>query len=103
VTGWLGVLATCVGCYLQKLAGLLVPPSVLAARPRLARATQRLPAALLAALVVTAAFAAGPTLVLDARLAGVVTAVVLLAVRAPLLLVVVGAAAITAVARAAGG
>ena len=56
--------------------------------------------ALLAALVVTQAVAGDRRLVFDARLLGLAGAVVALRLRAPMLLVVVVAAALTAAARA---
>ena len=97
---WGAVLAVCLGCYLLKLIGVLIPPERLADRPLLRTAADRLPAALLAALVVTGTVVAGQRLALDARLAGLAAAGLLLAVRAPLLLVVVAAAAVTALVRA---
>jgi branched-subunit amino acid transport protein len=57
---------------------------------------------LLAALIVTQAFAGDRALVLDARAAGLVAAAVALALRAPLLLVLVVAAAVAAGVRALG-
>lgn len=99
---WVAVGVLCGICYLQKLVGMVVPPGVLAAHPALARLSGRLPAALLAALVVTGALATGDHLVPDARLVGVAAAVALLSVRAPLVVVVVGAAAVTAVVRSVG-
>lgn len=99
---WTWVLVVCAGCYLLKLAGVLLPPDRVAARPRLAALAGRLPAALLAALVVTGSVVAGHRLVLDARLAGLAAAVVLLAARAPLVVVVLGAAAATAGLRLIG-
>jgi len=99
---WVAVGVLCGVCYLQKLAGMVVPPRVLAAHPGLARLSGRLPAALLAALVVTGALATGARLVPDARLAGLAAAVALLAVRAPLVLVVVAAATVTALVRSLG-
>lgn len=56
--------------------------------------------ALLAALVLTEAFAAGRSLTVDARVVGLGCAAVALALRAPLLVVVLVAAAATAVTRA---
>jgi branched-subunit amino acid transport protein len=56
--------------------------------------------ALLAALVVTQVFDGGRTLVIDERLAGLAVAAVLLALRVPILAVVIGAAATTALLRA---
>jgi branched-subunit amino acid transport protein len=56
--------------------------------------------ALLSALVVTQAIGGDRRYVFDARLAGLAAAVVAIRLRAPLLAVVVVAAAVTAVARA---
>ena len=56
--------------------------------------------ALLAALVVTNTVASGRHLVVDARLAGVAAAAVSLRLRAPILLAVAVAAAVTAAIRA---
>jgi branched-subunit amino acid transport protein len=58
--------------------------------------------ALLAALVVTQAVGGDRELVFDERLLGLATAAVAIVLRAPLLVVVIGAAAVTAVARALG-
>ena len=69
--------------------------------PRLARVIPLLPAALLAALVVTETFGGpGRTLVLDARAAGVAAAGVALWRRLPLVVVMVVAAGVTALVRA---
>lgn len=98
---WAAVLATAIGCYLLKLAGLSVPPRVLAsARVRIAALL--LPIALLAALAAVQTFGHGQTLALDARAAGLAFAVVALLLRAPFLVVVVGAAAVAAALRALG-
>jgi branched-subunit amino acid transport protein len=95
---WAAILAAGVGCYLLKLAGLSVPASVLE-RPAVRRIADLIPVALLAALVAVQVFADGHRVVLDARAAGLGAAVVLLLVRAPFLLVVVGAAATAALVR----
>ena len=58
--------------------------------------------ALLAALVATATFGTGQELRLDARIIGVGVAVVALVLRAPVLLVVILAAASSAIARLLG-
>ena len=91
---WAAVLAAALGCYLLKLAGLSVPPSVLE-RPRVARVADLLPVALLAALIAVQVLGDGQRLVLDARLVGLAAAVVALLLRAPFL-VVVGVAALAA-------
>lgn len=93
---WLAVGVVCLGCYLEKLLGMAVPASALTRRPLLNALAGRLPAALLAALIVTGALVRGHSLVLDARIAGLGVAVGLLLVRAPLVLVVLAAAAVAA-------
>ena len=64
------------------------------------RVADRLPVALLMALVAVGTFADGRHLVLDARAAGLAAAVVALLLRAPFLVVVIAAAAVTALVRA---
>lgn len=95
---WAAILTAGVGCYLLKLAGLSVPASVLE-RPVVRRIADLIPVALLAALVAVQVFADGDRVVLDARAAGLGAAVLLLLVRAPFLVVVVGAAATAALVR----
>lgn len=92
---WVALLAAGVGCYLLKLAGLSVPPRVLA-RPTVARVAGLMPVALLGALVAVQALGAGQAIVVDARLAGLAFAVGALLLRAPFLVVVVGAAVVAA-------
>lgn len=96
---WFAVIGTSVGCYLLKLAGLSVPSRWLSS-PRVRAVTLLLPVALLAALTVVQVFASGQKLVLDARAAGFAFAVVALVLRAPFVVVVVGAAATAALLRA---
>ncbi len=97
---WLAILLTAAGCYALKLSGLLVPARILA-RPAVQRVADRLPVALLMALVAVGTFADGRHLVLDARAAGLAAAGVALLLRAPFLLVVLSAAAVTALVRLA--
>ncbi|GAA2000908.1 MULTISPECIES: AzlD domain-containing protein [Nocardioides] len=97
---WLAVLGAGVGCYLLKLAGLSVPERVLE-RPVVRRVADLLPVALLAALVAVQVLAGDRRLEVDARLAGLGAAVLLLLARAPFLVVVVGAAATAALLRLA--
>ena len=99
---WAAILVTSVGCYLLKLAGLLVPRAWLE-QPVVARVSALLPVALLAALAAVQAFAIGNRLVVDARLAGVAAGVVALSFRAPFLVVVFVAAATAAGVRAVSG
>jgi branched-subunit amino acid transport protein len=95
---WAAVIAASLACYLVKLAGLSLPENVLA-RPAVQRVAELLPVALLAALIGVQTFAAGNTLVLDARAAGLAAAAVALLLRAPFLVVVVVGAATAAVVR----
>ena len=86
------------GTYALKSAG----PLVIGGRPLpgwLDAVAARLPAALLAALVVVSTVADGRSLVLDARIVGVVAAGIALKLRAPMAVAVVGAVAATALVR----
>jgi uncharacterized membrane protein len=97
---WVAVLASSIGCYLLKLAGFVVPARWVAGERR-ARVADLVPIALLAALVGIQAFTGSRgQLVVDARLAGVVVAVVAVLLRAPFLVVVVLAAGTAALVRA---
>jgi uncharacterized membrane protein len=95
---WTAILSAAAGCYLLKLAGLSVPRRVLD-HPRVERVAVRVPVALLAALIATSTLADGRTLVLDERAAGVAVAGVALLLRAPFLVVVTAATAVTALLR----
>jgi branched-subunit amino acid transport protein len=96
---WAAVFATSLGSYLIKLTGLSLPQQLLD-RPRVRRLAVFLPVALLAALTAVQVLGAGRGLALDARVAGVAFAVVALRLRAPFIVVVVGAAAVAAGVRA---
>jgi uncharacterized membrane protein len=96
---WILVLATVAGCYLLKLAGYLVPATLLD-RPRVRRIVELLPVALLAALVVVEAVADGRRLNLDGpRLAGVAAGAIAVWRRAPFLVVIVLAAVVAGLLR----
>ncbi|MEU1281781.1 AzlD domain-containing protein [Streptomyces sp. NPDC005805] len=99
---WIAIAATAVGCYLVKLVGLLVPAHTLE-RPLVQKLAALLPVALLAALTAQQTFGTGQSLVLDARAAGIAAAAVALVLRAPFLVVVAAAVAVTAGVRALGG
>ena len=92
-----------VGSLALATAGLkLVGPLVLGGRPLPASAMsviELLASALLAALLVVETFGKGRSLTLDARALGVAFAVIALALRAPVLVAVFGAAAVAALAR----
>lgn len=96
---WALVLALGVGAYAFKALGLVV----LGGRPLpapLLRCLGLLPAALLPALIVVQTFGSGQQLVLDARAVGVGVAALLAWRRAPFPVVIVAAAAVTALVRA---
>ena len=97
-TVWIAVIAACIGCYAAKLAGASVPHDILD-RPVVKATSDAIPIALLSALVAVQTFAVGQTLVVDARLAGVLAAVVALLLRAPFIVVVLVAAATAAALR----
>ncbi|MEW2131595.1 AzlD domain-containing protein [Streptomyces sp. NPDC005435] len=99
---WIAIGMTAVGCYAVKLAGLLVPAGAME-RPLVRRLAALLPVALLAALTAQQTFSDGHALVLDARAAGVAAAAVALVLRAPFLVVVAVAVAVTAGVRMLGG
>ena len=101
-TIWVVVIVTGVATLALKAAG----PLLLGGKPLPARVTSLvslLAPALLAALVAIGTFAQGQHLVIDARVLGVGAAAVAIRLRAPVLLVVVLAAAVTAGARALSG
>jgi hypothetical protein len=84
-----------------KLAGYLVPASVMQ-RPTPSRVATLLTVALLSALVVTQTLERDHQIVLDARVPALGVAAILLAVRAPFIVVVVSAAIVAALLRLAG-
>ncbi len=96
---WTAILAAAACCYLLKVAGLSVPASLLE-NERVRRVAAVLPVALLAALAavqtLTRAAADGISLTVDARLAGVLVAILAIRLRAPFLLIIVLAAVTTA-------
>jgi branched-subunit amino acid transport protein len=95
---WLAVSVIGAATILIKAAG----PVLLGGRelpPRVLDIVRLLAPAVLAALVVTQVFGSGRSLVVDERLAGLAAAALALVFRAPVLLVVAVAAAVTALAR----
>ena len=96
---WLVVVLVGAGTIAIKAAG----PVLLGGRPlpeRLTGVVQLLAPAVLGALVAVQTFGAGQSLVVDERVIGVTAAAIALWRKAPLLVVVVIAAAATALARA---
>jgi hypothetical protein len=96
---WSAVLLTAAGCFGFKAAGWAVPSTVLD-RPALRKAATLLPAALLAALVMTQVFAHGRSLTLDARVVSLAVGALCLWRRLPFLVVVLAAAGAAAAVRA---
>lgn len=99
MTLWQLVLAASIAVLALKLAGFLVPASVLE-RPRPARVANLLTIALLAALVAVQTLGAPAAIVLDARVPAVGVAAVLFAARLPFVVVVLAAAGTAALLRA---
>ena len=95
---WAAVIAVGAGTVVLKAAG----PVGVSGRRLSARVNDLLTMvapAILAALVVSEAFASGRSLVLDARVAGLAAGVIAILVRAPLWVVVIVGAAATALVR----
>lgn len=96
---WAAILVLAAGTYVLKSSGVLLlgdrvlPPSV-------TRLAELLPAALLAALIAVNVAVLDEELVVDARLAGLVAAIVAVRLKASFLLVVLTACATTALVRA---
>lgn len=95
----LSIVALTVAVWGQRLLGAFVVGPLLARRATVARAMGLIPAAVVMAVIVQLTVATGRTLVVDARLAGVSVAAVLVWRRAPFIVVVLGAAAATALVR----
>ncbi|HNV41306.1 MAG TPA: AzlD domain-containing protein [Ornithinibacter sp.] len=99
---WVAVLIASLLSVAVKLAGYLVPESVMAGE-RTRRVTTLLPVALLAALVVVQSVTGDAgAIVVDARLAAAGLAIVLLLLRVNFLVIVLAAGALAAILRALG-
>jgi branched-subunit amino acid transport protein len=96
---WGLVLALAASAYACKVLGLVVVGARRLPAP-LERCLALIPAALISALVVKDTFSTGQDLVLDARALGVGVAAVAAWRRAPLLVVIILGAGVTALARA---
>ncbi len=95
---WLGIVLSAAGCFAFKLAGLSVPERVLSHRLTV-RISDLIPVGLLGALISVQVLADGTTVVVDARLAALGVAAVLLWLRVPFLPMVILAAASAALLR----
>ena len=96
---WTVVWLLTAGVMAQRLFGMFAGGALLARVPALARLASLIPAAVVAAVIVQLTVASGTSLVLDARLAGVAVAGVLVWRRAPFVVVIVAAAVVTALLR----
>ena len=99
MTLWLIVIIASLACLSLKIAGYLVPASLLE-KPAPARIANLLTVALLAALIAVQTLGSGNRIVFDARLPALAVAAVLLALRVPFIVVVIAAAAVAALIRA---
>jgi len=97
---WTLVLLLALGAYACKVVGLVVIGSR-RLPAMVTRCLSLVPAALISALIVKDTFSIGTDLVLDARAAGVGAAAVAAWRRAPLIVIVVLAALVTALVRRA--
>jgi len=95
---WLGIALGAAGCYLLKLGGMSVPRRWVE-DPRVQLAAALLPVGLLAALTATQTFTTGSHITVDARVVGLICAIVAVLLRAHFLVVVLVAALATALTR----
>lgn len=98
---WVLVIVLAIGAYTFKVTGLVV----LGGRtlpPVLERCLALIPAAVITALVVKDTFTLGQEVVIDARAAGIATAVIAAWRKAPLIVVIVLGAVVTALVRKYG-
>lgn len=99
---WTIVLILAAGVWGQRFLGMYVGGPVLSRYPALGTLASLIPAAVVMAVIVQLTVAAGTSLEIDARLAGMAAAGVLVWRRAPFVAVVVAAAVATAAVRAFG-
>lgn len=98
---WVAIAAAAALAFLTKYTGHVVPEAWLE-HPRVHRIAGFVTVGLLAALFATQAFTSGSALVIDARVAAVAVAALLLWRRAPFIVVVAAAAAVAACLRLLG-
>lgn len=96
---WWAIAAMAVGVSGQRLLGMFWAGPFLARRPTLSRLGDLLPAAVIAGVIAQLTFVSDARLTLDARVVGLLVAAVLVWRRAPLTVVVITAAAATALVR----
>ena len=99
---WTIVFVLAAGVWGQRFLGMYVGGPVLSRFPTLGRLAALIPAAVVTAVIVQLTVASGTALTVDARLAGMTAAGLLVWRRAPFVLVVLAAAVVTAGVRALG-
>lgn len=99
---WWVVAALSAGVAGQRLVGMFLAGPVLARRPVLSSLADLLPVAVIAGVIAQLALTTASRPVLDARAVGLAVAALLVWRRAPLAVVVIGAAMSTGVVRALG-
>lgn len=92
---WIAVIGTSAIAFGLKYFGHSIPEKYLS-NPRMLRINTLIPIALLSALVAVQTFSEKSALVIDQRLAGMAVAVIALTLKAPFPVVVLGAAATSA-------
>jgi len=95
----IAIVVMAIGAWGQRLAGAFLIGPLLERRPLLARAAGLIPAAVVMAVIVSLTLLQGGSLVIDERLAGLAVAALLVWRRAPFIVVVLAAAAVTATLR----
>jgi len=95
---WIAVIVSSVLAFLLKLSGNIIPAKYLE-QPKIKAITALVPIVMLSALVIVQTFAVGQNLVIDARFAGLIFAFLLLLIRAPFIVVVIGASLMAALLR----
>lgn len=100
---WAIVFVLAAGVWGQRFLGMFVGGPILTRFPALGKLATLIPAAVVTAVIVQLTLASGRSLDVDARLAGMSVAAILVWRRAPFVAVVVAAAIVTAGVRALGG
>lgn len=96
---WAIVAVLAAGVWAQRLLGMFVGARVLSRQPGLGRLATLIPAAVVMAVIVQLTVGSGRSLEIDARVVGMAVAGVLVWRKAPFVVVVVAAAASTALVR----
>lgn len=97
---WPVVIASLIA-FILKFAGFLVPKAILE-HDLFKKIIPFLPVGMLSGLIAVQVLAVKQTIVFDGRIAGIVAGIIALMIRAPFIVVVIVAAAVTAIGRAKG-